>query len=154
MRHSFLLKCLNGIPVSVGPLKEPTEPGRNVFHETLSRLDVEDASRPDGDAADMGSGLFPRGNRGPYHIPGLESKVSFPPGEISPGEPEGVEPCPLVGSPSGGLDRKNRTLSPGDPVHDSDAHRIQTMGLGETEPGPVPLRASSGSCLDRKARGL
>ena len=154
MRHSFLLKCLYGIPVSVGPLEEPAEPGRNVFHETLSRLDVEDASRTDGDAAGICSRLLPGGHRGPDEIAGGEADMGFLPGQIPSREPEGVEPCPLVGTPSGGLDRKDRTLSPGDPVHDSDARRVETMGLREPKPGPVELGASSGSCLDGKARGL
>ena len=92
--------------------------------------DVEAPGGADSHATDMGSGLFPGGHRGTDQIAGGEAKMGFLSGQRPSRKPEGVEPCPLVGSPSGGLDRKNRTLPPGDPVHDSDARRVETMGHG------------------------
>ena len=65
-------------------------------------LDVEASGGPDGDAADMGSGLFPGRDIGPDEIPGLEAEMSLLAGQGPLGNPEAssrvrwVDPRPVA----------------------------------------------------------
>ena len=154
MRLSFLFDCFERIPVPVGPLEKPAEPGRNVFHETLSRLNVEEASRPNGHPSDMSAGIFSRRDSGPDPVSGLKAEVGFRPGQNPSRESERIQPGPLIGAPSRGLDRKARTIPALDPVDIPDTSRVQAMGFRESEAGPVVFRPASGGDLDRKPRSL
>lgn len=119
----------------------------NPLNDSESGLDVEVPGGPDGDTSDIGSGLLSGGNHRPDQIPGGEAEMPLRPGQIPPGEPEGVEPCPLVGSPARCRDPENRTVRVQDMVDLPDARRVEGMGLWEAEPGPVELGPDPGSGL-------
>ena len=124
------------------------------LHHAGSRPDVEASGGADGHAADMGSGLFPRGNSGLDPVSGLKAEVGFRPGQNPSRESERIQPGPLIGAPSRGLDRKARTIPALDPVDIPDTSRVQAMGFRESEAGPVVFRPASGGDLDRKPRSL
>ena len=116
--------------------------------------DIESPRGSDGDPSDMSSGVLSGRDDRPDPIPGGETEMPLRPGPESSREPEGVEPCPLVGSPACGHNPENRTVRVQDMIDLPDARRVEGVGLGEAEPGPVELGPAPRAGLDRKSGRL
>ena len=102
----------------------------------------------------MDSGLLPGGHRGPDEIAGTETEVRFVFRTKPDREAECVRPGDLPRPVTCGTAPErdhSRVETDGLPAL-SDAGGIDPVSLWISLTGPVELRASSGSCLDGKAR--
>jgi len=78
--------------------------------------------------------------------------VGFLPGQKPSGESKSIQSCSPIAPPPCGLDAQDGTVPALNTVHGSDACGVETMRFWESEPGPVPLRPSSGCLLYGKTR--
>ena len=133
------------IVVSITALNQTAKAVMDVLNQALCGLDVETATGPYGDAAQVGTHLVARRYHRPHQVSRLEAEGGFAPHEIPARKAILREPCTLIAAASRGLDTKYGLLPVLNGIDMPDTSRVEAGGFRHVEPLTIPLRPSAGT---------
>jgi hypothetical protein len=102
----------------------------DALYQSGGGLDVETATGPYGDPAQVGTCLLASRYYRPHEVPRLESEGALAAGQVSAREAVLVEPRALIAAASGGLEAEYGLLLVLNGIHMTNAGGIEAMFFG------------------------
>ena len=127
------------VGVAVSPHQQAAVAVPNALDNRLEGLKVETPGDPDRHATNMDPCLLAAGNLGPHQIPGSEPVDGLLAHQVASGKPKSGQPGALITPAPRGLDDQCGQTPSRESCHCTHAQGVQRMGLGDLEPGSVPL---------------
>ena len=137
------------VGIAIGPHEDLAEAMRHALHGSRQRLDIETSGHPNSHSPNVSACFLAFGHDGSNQVPSPESKGILAPHQVATGKAAIVGPGPLIAPPPRGLDDQRWEAPAGDPFDLPDAQGVEGVGLGQVEPGPIPLGPAAGGDLDR-----